>query len=57
MTQQEFYNLTEVQEQLNIQKQNRYGSEAHKSAYFKIGDLAKKHGVEDMYKKSGGSIY
>lgn len=57
MTQQEFYNLPEVQEQLIIQKMNRYGSEEHKTAYFKIGEIAKEKGVSDMYKSAGGGEY
>jgi len=57
MNQKEFYSLPEVQQQLTVQKVNRYGSEKHKTAYFKIGDIAKKHGVEDIYKNAGGGEY
>lgn len=57
MNQQEFYNLPEVQEQLEIQKQNRYGSETHKNAYFQIGEIAKQKGVWDEYQAAGGGEY
>lgn len=57
MTQQEFYESPEVQEQLNIQKQNPYGSEKHKTAYFKIGEIAKEKGVFNEYKNAGGGQY
>lgn len=57
MTQPEFYNLPEVQEQLNIQKQNPYGSEAHKKAHCMIGEIAKDNGIFEQYQASNGTIY
>lgn len=57
MNQKEFYSLPAVQEQLNIQKQNPYGSEKHKAAYFKVGEIAKASGVFDEYKAAGGGEY
>lgn len=57
MTQHEFYELPEVQAQLDIQKANRYGSPEHKKAYEEIGKLAEKYGVADMYKAAGGGVY
>lgn len=57
MNQQEFYKLPEVREQIEIQKSNPYGSKEHKSAYFRIGGIAKENGVWDEYVKSGGNDY
>jgi len=57
MTQQEFYNLPEVITCLDIQKQNPYGSDKHRQAYFAIAEIAKKHGVFDQYKAAGGMDY
>ena len=57
MTQQEFYELEDVIVQLAIQKAFPYGSERHKAAFEKIGEIAKKHGVFDQYKASGGGEY
>jgi hypothetical protein len=54
MTQQEFYGLPEVREQLDIQKTNPYGSKEHREAFRKISDIAKNHGVIDQYRKAGG---
>ena len=57
MNQQEFYSLPEVTEQLNIQKANRYGSEAHKAAFDAISEIAKKYNVYTEYKANGGTDY
>ena len=57
MTQQEFYNSKEVQEQIEIQKRSPYGSEAHKAAHLEIGKIAEKMGVGEERRKSGGDIY
>ena len=54
MNQQEFYALPEVTEQLGIQKNSAYGSEAHKAAFYAIGSIADKYGVGDEYRKAGG---
>lgn len=56
MTQSEFYNLPEVQQQLDIQKTNPYGSSEHKAAFYAVSEIAKDHGVFEEYKKSGGGI-
>ena len=57
MTQQEFYELEEVQEQLSIQKQNPHGSNAHKRAHKQIGEIAKHHSVFEQYQASNGDTY
>lgn len=57
MTQQEFYELPEVQEQIEIQKQNPHGSANHKAAHDKIGEIAKDRGVFDEYQAAGGGEY
>ena len=57
MTQQEFYNLPEVQAQIEIQKRNPYGSTEHRAAFDAIAEIAKAHGVYDQYKASGGCDY
>jgi len=57
MTQQEFYDLPEVQALINIQKMNMYGSDAHKQAHGKIADVAKREGVFEEYRASGGCDY
>ena len=57
MMQQEFYNLPEIQTQLNIQKRNPYGSAKHKAAHEKIGEIAKDRGVFDQYQASNGDVY
>lgn len=57
MTQQEFYNLPEVQTHLDIQKRNPYGSTKHKTAYKKIGEIAKNRGVWEQYEAANGSNY
>ena len=57
MTQQEFYNLPEIKECLDIQKRNQYGSKEHKDAYHKIAIIADKYGVLDKYLKAGGGQY
>lgn len=54
MTQQEFYELPEVQQQLGIQKVNRHGSKEHRAAFYKIGEIAKKYGVFGEYSAAGG---
>lgn len=54
MTQQEFYNLPEVKKQLDIQRNNPHGSEAHRAAFDAIGPIADKHGVGEEYRKAGG---
>lgn len=57
MNQSEFYALPEVIEQLNIQKNNPYGSIEHKAAHDKIGEIAKSQGIYAEYSKSGGTDY
>ena len=57
MTQQEFYKLDDVIIQLAIQKAFPYGSERHKTAYEKIGKIAKEHGIFDQYQAAGGGEY
>ena len=43
MTQQEFYNLPDVKAQIEIQKMNPYGSDAHKAAHKALVDIARIH--------------
>lgn len=57
MTQLEFYNNSKVQKQLNIQRNNAHGSEAHKRAHDRIIQLAKEFGVYSEFEKAGGTIY
>jgi hypothetical protein len=57
MNQQEFYQLPEVLEQIEIQKFNAYRSPAHRQAFDNIGLIADKNGVGDQYRKAGGGIY
>ena len=57
MNQQEFYNLPEVQAQIEIQKTNAYKTDAHKAAFDQIGLIAKDKGVWSEYEKAGGGIY
>lgn len=57
MNQQEFYSLPEVQEQINIQKRNPYGSVEHKAAFDAVAEIAKARGVFEQYKASGGCDY
>lgn len=57
ISQKDFYELPEVVEQINIQKVNPYGSEAHKTAYLSIVQIAKDCGVYEQYKAAGGDDY
>lgn len=54
MTQNEFYSLAEVREQIFIQKTHRHGSDAHKAAFEAVGEIAKKYGVYDQYSAADG---
>mgnify|MGYP000586537126 CR=1 FL=1 len=58
MKQQEFYELPEVQEQLNIQRTSPYGSPEHKAAFYAVGTLAVKYDVaEEYFLANGGTDY
>ncbi len=41
----EFFNLDEVQKQINIQKKNPHGSNEHRNAHIAILKAANTHGV------------
>lgn len=57
MNQSEFYNTPEVKQAIEVQKQNPYGSAAHKAAHEAIGDAARKYGVWEQYISSHGDAY
>lgn len=57
MNQRQFYNLPEVQEQLDIQKTNKHGSEKHKAAHIRVGEIAKEQDVYEQYAEANGLIY
>lgn len=57
ISQHDFYELVAVQQQLRIQKTNKYGSSAHKAAHERIGELAKENGVWAEYVASSGGLY
>ena len=45
----DFFNLAEVQAQLNIQKTNPFGSNEHYSAHAEILKIAESHGVSQHF--------
>jgi hypothetical protein len=44
-----FFDLSEVKAQQEIQKQNPYGSEAHRNAFNEIVRIAKTYGAEKWF--------